>query len=163
MDNHISSRVWNEITYPDRSWNCVYYVRKQGSIYWDGLTLTPAWISNYTNYKVSDTIFYPFQIDSKRGPCSWRQYNTVSWTDRYLLLRKCSCRYCFLDQYHFALREKGLNADRAVILRIRDWWLSAKLWFPSNVTSMGTTVSRYTNPWMDPTLEQCWVLTNSFG
>ena len=32
----------------------------QGAIYWHGLTLIPAWISNYIHYNVWDEITYPF-------------------------------------------------------------------------------------------------------
>ena len=31
-----------------------------GPFYWHGLTLIPAWISNYIHYKVWDEITYPF-------------------------------------------------------------------------------------------------------
>ena len=31
-----------------------------GSLYWNGLTLTPAWMSNYIQQKVWDEITYPF-------------------------------------------------------------------------------------------------------
>ena len=32
----------------------------QGPLYWHGLTLIPAWISNYIHYEVQDEITYPF-------------------------------------------------------------------------------------------------------
>ena len=31
-----------------------------GPFYWHGLTLIPAWITNYTHYDVWDEIIYPF-------------------------------------------------------------------------------------------------------
>ena len=31
-----------------------------GPFYWEGLTLIPAWISNYIHYDVGDEITYPF-------------------------------------------------------------------------------------------------------
>ena len=41
----------------------VYWlIRSRGPLYQYGLTLTPAWISNYTHYKVCDKITDPFLI-----------------------------------------------------------------------------------------------------
>ena len=37
----------------------LHYIDTWAPFYWHGLTLIPAWISNYIHYKVWDVITYP--------------------------------------------------------------------------------------------------------
>ena len=39
---------------------CIFWCWHLGSLYWHGLTLIPAWLSNHTPNKVWDEIVYPF-------------------------------------------------------------------------------------------------------
>ena len=45
--------------------------------YWHGLTVIPAWISNYTHYNVWDEIIYPF-LNFNVQPLKFRNGYVIS-------------------------------------------------------------------------------------
>ena len=55
-----SNAVQTKPKLPEYQWRNFRKTEKQGPIYYHGLTLIPAWISNYIHYKMWDEITYPF-------------------------------------------------------------------------------------------------------
>ena len=64
----LSQSDWERLWCVDHCWSsfnrrhhsCISCFYSWGLFYWHGLTLIPAWISNYIHYKLWDEITYPF-------------------------------------------------------------------------------------------------------
>ena len=64
---HFAYQIYVKVLSEDRfehRWNLNFTwfscLPPRGPFYWHGLTLIPAWVSNYIHYKVWDDITYPF-------------------------------------------------------------------------------------------------------